>query len=198
MRAISRASRQRCPGEKVDTRSAAAKAYAGHLRWTRKDVLGQSGTATGAVVYTYDVTFNGFAARLTPAEANLVEHANGVAHVWKNEILSRRHHHHAVLPRPRRRRRRVGEAVRRPGHAGEGAIVGVIDTGFWPESPSFAALPEPRPDAAIIAEEVVRRPATPASRAPPRDAATTRSSARRYYNAAGSAAGPDEFTSPRD
>ena len=50
------------PGKKVDTRSAAAKAYAGHLKANRKDVLGQSGTATGAVVYTYDVTFNGFAA----------------------------------------------------------------------------------------------------------------------------------------
>ena len=31
------------PGNKVDTRSAAAKAYAGHLKADRKDVLGQAG-----------------------------------------------------------------------------------------------------------------------------------------------------------
>ncbi|MGI5423886.1 S8 family serine peptidase [Streptomyces sp. CA-179760] len=40
-----------------------------------------------------------------------------------------------------------------PEHAGEGVIVGVVDTGFDPSNPMFAALPEPRPDAAAIAKK---------------------------------------------
>ncbi|MFI9170032.1 S8 family serine peptidase [Streptomyces lincolnensis] len=37
--------------------------------------------------------------------------------------------------------------------AGEGVIVGVVDTGFDPTNPMFAPLPEPRPDAGVIAKK---------------------------------------------
>ncbi|WP_329280569.1 S8 family serine peptidase [Streptomyces sp. NBC_01451] len=40
-----------------------------------------------------------------------------------------------------------------PAHAGEGVIVGVVDTGVDPSNPMFAALPEPRPDAEAIAKK---------------------------------------------
>ncbi|WSQ14297.1 S8 family serine peptidase [Streptomyces sp. NBC_01231] len=40
-----------------------------------------------------------------------------------------------------------------PEHAGEGVIVGVVDTGFDPSNPMFAALPQPRPDAEAIARK---------------------------------------------
>ncbi|MEU1517549.1 S8 family serine peptidase [Streptomyces sp. NPDC005811] len=38
-------------------------------------------------------------------------------------------------------------------HAGEGMIIGVIDTGFDPGNPLLAPLPEPRPDADVIARK---------------------------------------------
>lgn len=40
-----------------------------------------------------------------------------------------------------------------PEHAGEGMIIGMIDTGFDPENPMLAPLPEPRPDAEVIAKK---------------------------------------------
>ncbi|MEV0223107.1 S8 family serine peptidase [Streptomyces sp. NPDC050704] len=40
-----------------------------------------------------------------------------------------------------------------PERAGEGTIIGVIDSGFNPAEPMFAPLPEPRPDAAVIARK---------------------------------------------
>ncbi|MEV6001465.1 S8 family serine peptidase [Streptomyces griseomycini] len=38
-------------------------------------------------------------------------------------------------------------------NAGQGTIVGVLDTGIDPANPSLKALPEPRPDAAVIAKK---------------------------------------------
>ncbi|MEH0416857.1 S8 family serine peptidase [Streptomyces sp. B21-083] len=40
-----------------------------------------------------------------------------------------------------------------PKRAGEGMIIGVIDSGFDPDHPMFAPLPEPRPDADVIARK---------------------------------------------
>ncbi|WP_338897128.1 S8 family serine peptidase [Streptomyces sp. TG1A-60] len=40
-----------------------------------------------------------------------------------------------------------------PDHAGEGVIVGIVDTGVDPSNPMLAALPEPRPDAEAIAKK---------------------------------------------
>ncbi|WP_328506685.1 S8 family serine peptidase [Streptomyces sp. NBC_00391] len=40
-----------------------------------------------------------------------------------------------------------------PEHAGEGVIVGIVDTGVDPSNPMLAALPEPRPDAEAIAKK---------------------------------------------
>ncbi|MGW0706641.1 S8 family serine peptidase [Streptomyces sp. NPDC002643] len=40
-----------------------------------------------------------------------------------------------------------------PAHAGEGVVVGIVDTGFDPSNPLLAPLPEPRPDAEAIAKK---------------------------------------------
>ena len=188
------------PGMKVDTRSAAAKAYAGHLTADRKNVLGLAGLGTRATVYTYDVTFNGFALKLTAAEATRLEHTSGVAHVWENQTYKT-----DTVSTPSFLgldgstgvwQQQYGGAA----HAGEGVIVGVLDTGFWPESPSFAPLPEPRPDASVIAAKWHGVCDTGSDPNPANDVTcNNKVIGARWYDAGGlSSSVPDEFLSPRD
>ncbi|MGH3714388.1 MAG: S8 family serine peptidase [Micromonosporaceae bacterium] len=135
-------------GEKLDLRSADAKAYRGHLAKERKQVLA---TVPGAKkVYDYDVAFNGFSAKLTGAQATKLARTAGVLSVSKNEM-----HHVDTVSTPdflgltgRKGvwQRQYGGSAR----AGEGVIVGVVDSGVWPDAGSFGPLAEPRPDEDII------------------------------------------------
>ena len=138
-------------GAKLASRSSGAQLYRDHLSGRRSDVLRQSGIAVSAVVSDYSVTFNGFAAQLNAAEVEKLRGTAGVAGVYK----SRAHQAQTVnSPRFLGLSGSDGVWARRFGgqaKAGEGVIIGVIDGGYWPEAPSYAALAEPRPDAAVIA-----------------------------------------------
>ncbi|MEV6526002.1 S8 family peptidase [Longispora sp. NPDC051575] len=135
-------------GQKLDARSAVSDKYRQYLS-KKRDAVAQSAGVKQEV--TYDTTYNGFAAHLTPAQAAKLESTPGVKNIVKSEI-------HQVdtfstpaflgLSGP------AGTWQKQFGgqsHAGEGVIVGVIDSGFSPDNPSFAPLSEPRPDAAQIA-----------------------------------------------
>jgi subtilisin family serine protease len=187
-------------GKKVDTRSPAATAYRAHLNQQRGDVLRQANLGTHTSVYNYDVALNGFAMRLTGSEATRLRHTSGVLHVWQSETFST-----DTISTPAflgldgtggAWNQQFGD----PAHAGEGVIVGVLDTGFWPESPSFAPLPEPRPDAAGIAAKW-HGTCDPGSDPNPanRIACNNKVIGARWYDGGGlSASVPDEFHSPRD
>jgi subtilisin family serine protease len=79
--------------------------------------------------------------------------------------------------------------------AGQGVIVGVLDSGFWPENPSFAAMPEPRPDHDVIAAKW--RGICDAGAEAPLITCNNKVIGARWYNEGG--VGDDaEFYSPRD
>lgn len=104
-------------------------------------------------VYDYGTVFNGFAARMTGAQAAELARADGVLHVWKDEI---RQPDTVSTPDFLGLTGRHGvwrEQFHGHRRAGEGVIVGVVDSGVWPENPAFAALPTPRPDADVISRK---------------------------------------------
>ncbi len=188
------------PGKKVNTRSAAAKEYRSHLKAERGDALKSASLGGRSTVYTYDVAFNGFAMRLTAAEANRLQHSKGVVRVWANEIF-----HTDTISTPSflglagaggAWAKQFGGAS----HAGEGMIIGVLDTGFWPESPSFAPLSEPRPDAAAIAAKWNGDCETGDDPDPANNiTCNNKVIGARWYDEGGlSSSVPDEFLSPRD
>jgi subtilisin family serine protease len=183
-------------GAKINTRTWNYTAYRSYLRAQRSDVLRKSGVDSSKKVRDYDVTFNGFAAKLTKTEVAKLESTPGVVKVWKNTI-----HHVTTVTTPSflglegpngTWAQQFGDVS----HAGEGVIVGVIDTGFWPENPSFAPLSEPRPDQAIIDSKFAGTCDTGADHPV---ACNNKVIGARWYNAAGLGDNlPEEFHSPRD
>ncbi|HET6213264.1 MAG TPA: S8 family peptidase, partial [Micromonosporaceae bacterium] len=177
-----------------------ASAYHEKLRADYRAALHTTGVPESNKIYEYGVTFNGFAARLTATQAARLARADDVAKIWKNEVVRADTVSTPAFlgidgPDGVWAQRFGGDA-----RAGEGIIVGVVDTGFWPENPSFAALPEPRPDRAVIA---AKWHGTCDAGADPvvahRITCNNKVIGARYFYSDGIQAGvPDEFGSPRD
>ncbi|KAG2663811.1 hypothetical protein I3760_16G050300 [Carya illinoinensis] len=92
-------------------------------------VLGSISLAKKSLIYSYGRSFNGFAAKLTDEEAGKLSEMQGVVSVLPNHKLklhTTRSWDFVGLPR--------SKVV---GHQGD-IIIGLLDTGIWPESESFS------------------------------------------------------------
>jgi hypothetical protein len=86
-------------------------------------------------VYNYTVAFNGFAAVMTGADAAELAARDDVLSVWKDEIrqpATDNSPEFLELTDP------TSGLWASEGLLGEDVVVGVIDTGIWPEHPSFS------------------------------------------------------------
>jgi len=84
-------------------------------------------------IYSYKYSLNGFAARMSPAQANKLEHMPEVLQVWEDEVRPLATNHSASflgLFDPQ-------TGLRGLGLDGEGIIIGVIDSGIYPEHPAL-------------------------------------------------------------
>ena len=128
-------------GQKIDPSSAAVKKYADYL-------VGQHGAALQKVggaerVYDYKYTYNGFAAKLTDAQAAGLAKQSGVLAVTEQELVSvdtSSTPKFLGLDAPGGLWSQLGGpmAGKLGTGAGEDVVIGIIDSGIWPENPSFS------------------------------------------------------------
>ena len=117
--------------ERLDTASADSRAT--RLESSHERVLRGAGATDAPITHTYTVALNGFSAQLTPTEVAEVQKQPGVAAVLEDVMR---------FPTTDSSGDFLGltsPTARTPtASTGEDVVVGVIDTGIWPEHPSFA------------------------------------------------------------
>ena len=135
------------PGDTIDFDSPEVEEYRGYLAEEREEVIDEHGLDALA---QYDTVLNGFAARLSADEAEALASSDGVLSVTPDKIYQLDTASTPDFLGLEGRKGSWNQHFGDPEHAGEGVIVGILDTGIWPENPSLAALPEPRPDQDVI------------------------------------------------
>lgn len=133
-------------GSKLDTAAPAVAGYRAYLRSRHDDMLGGVGAARK--VYSYAYAFNGFAAQLSEAQAQKLASTPGVLAVVEDEL---RKPHTATTPQFLGLSGRDG-FWSETGAKGENVVIGVIDTGIWPELKSFSDRRHLDPDDKLDAQ----------------------------------------------
>jgi subtilisin family serine protease len=195
-------------GAKLDAHAPEVQEYSEFLDDRQQEVAADAGVDRE---YSYTLAVNGFSARLSSEQAAKLAATEGVAAVVPDEIR-----HPAAVPSTEflglEGEGGVWEAVGGPESAGAGTVVGVIDTGIAPESPSFAGEPlgtTPGAEPYLDGNEVVFAKSDGTAFRSERvtgqdwdlDDYSTKLVGAKYFSSGAAAAGYDfssDFLSPRD
>ena len=126
------------PGKPLDAHSQDAQKYVAHLEQEQLDLATTEGITPDV---TYQVTLNGFSADLSGDQVDALRSSKDVIGVFPDEIRhpdAQSSTDFLGLGDDADGAGGVWEATGGVEHAGEGVVVGVIDTGIAPEHPSFA------------------------------------------------------------
>jgi subtilisin family serine protease len=127
-------------GARIDARSAAVQQYRGYLKSTQDGVLGHVGARA---FYSYTLALNGAAVDLTAEQARELATSPEVRSLAPDELRMPTADVSADVPGLPRG---IWPAAGGQKKAGSGVVVGVLDTGIWPENPSFAPNDTPVPE----------------------------------------------------
>jgi hypothetical protein len=131
-------------GGKLDVNNADVGRYRSYLR--TKHATAATKARSVQKVYDYTLSFNGFAARMPASSAAALAQSSGVVSVTKDELRTADTVSTPAflgLTKPGGLWDQLGGPGRKG--AGKDIVIGVIDSGIWPESASFAALTNPGP-----------------------------------------------------
>jgi len=127
-------------GSKIDPNAADVTKYVGYLKTKHDDSLAKVGG--GQKIYDYGISYNGYAAKLTEAQADALKYQKDVVAVTPDELVTV---DTATTPTflgldaPGGLWEQLGgpSGVKSGTGAGEDMIIGDVDSGIWPESKSF-------------------------------------------------------------
>ncbi|HHU09870.1 MAG TPA: S8 family serine peptidase [Intrasporangiaceae bacterium] len=134
-------------GKKINPKANNVKKYVQHLKKEQAEALADAGIKAKSVNQVAYTT-SGFAVQLTDAEADRLRLNKNVAIVMEDVLKQKQ-----TDVSPQFLGLSSGGEAWAKGATGKGVIVGVIDTGIWPEHPSFAdngKLPKPTGPAADV------------------------------------------------
>lgn len=184
-------------GERLNKTTPAVRDYVKYLNGKRADVRARVGATS---LYDYNYTYAGFAAELTAAEAARLERAGDVRSVERSELVQG-----DTITTPDFLRLTgeggVWDKVGGIDKAGDGVIIGVIDSGYVPERPSFAPIETTQKSDTLIAKKWKGK--CDAGTEAPLVICNNKVIGARYFDkgilaGTGSKPIPEEYTSPRD
>jgi len=122
-------------GQKIDPTAGDVVAYAGYLNGKHNAAVAAVG---GTKLYSYTYTYNGFAAKLSLAQAGKLAGQAGVVAVSPDELRTMDTSSTPAFLGLDVPNTGLWAQLGGVGSAGDGIIIGVIDSGIWPESLSFS------------------------------------------------------------
>ncbi len=122
-------------GRRVDVSSTKAKRYRSFLRGQQDKVAARVGAKPRT---RFEIGLTGFTAKLTPSQAKTLSATDGVLSVTKNTLRQATDDRNSVDFLKLSGSNGVWSKLGGTAKSGRGVVVGVLDTGIWPESASFA------------------------------------------------------------
>jgi len=128
-------------GQKIDPLALDTVRYVGYLKGKHDEALRK--VNGGAKIYDYAITYNGFAAKLTEKQAAALRTQKDVLAVTPDELVNQDTSstpHFLGLDAPGGIWAQLGgpTGTRTHAGAGENIVIGLVDSGIWPQSKSFS------------------------------------------------------------